>query len=390
MLKGSLSASICNVSSLDILNLSHNNFTGVLPTCATSLNYSLWVFDLRMNNIEGNLPSTLSNFRELRYLNLHGNKLEGTIPLSFAEFHYLEVIDLGSNQLNDTFPQWLEDLQNLQVLILKSNKFHGVVNKTSRTEHPFPSLRIIDLSDNEFLGPLPAKYFRNFKAMMNGEVDKMEVSYMGSPYYGDTVSMVMKGVEIEFVRILTIFTTIDLSRNKFEGEIPEYIGNLKSLRHLNLSNNHLSGHIPTLIGKLSMLESVDLSFNRLEGVIPQQLTGMNFLSHLNLSQNNLSGHIPEGAQFNTFGNDSYAGNLRLCGSPMSKKCKREVSETQQEEDGDDDYFFSGFTWEFVVIGYGSGVVLGFVVGYMIFKVGQTKCITGLGHKIRRVEIRKFL
>lgn len=35
--------------------------------------------------------------------------------------------------------------------------------------------------------------------------------------------MVIKGVEIEFMRILTVFTTIDLSSNKFEGEIPAYI-----------------------------------------------------------------------------------------------------------------------------------------------------------------------
>lgn len=207
--------------------------------------------------------------------------------------------------------------------------------------------------------------------------------------------IVIKGVEIEFVRILTVFTTIDLSRNKFEGEIPEYIGNLKSLRYLNLSHNHLSGHIPSLIGKLLMLESLDLSFNQLEGVIPQQLTGIYSLSRLNLSQNNLSGHIPEGAQFNTFGNDSYAGNLRLCGPPMSKMCKREITKTHQEEDGDDDYFFSGFTSKAVVIGYGSGVVLGFVVGYMMFKAGKPKWFTGiiareLGLKVRRLEIRGFL
>ncbi|XP_074349221.1 receptor-like protein 33 [Apium graveolens] len=395
MLKGSLSDSLCNVSSLDVLNLSHNNFSGVLPTCARSLNYSLTVFDLRMNNIGGSLPSTLSNFRKLRSLNLHGNKLEGTIPLSFAEFSYLEVIDLGSNQMKDTFPQWLENLQNLQVLILKSNKFHGIINRTSRIEHPFPSLRIIDLSDNEFSGPLPAKYFKNFKGMMNAEVNKMKRSYMGNSYYSDTVSMVIKGIEIEFVRILTVFTTIDLSRNKFEGEIPEYIGNLKSLRSLNLSHNHISGHIPSLIGKLSMLESLDLSSNQLQGIIPQQLTSLNFLSRLNLSQNNRRGHIPEGAQFNTFENDSYTGNLRLCGSPLSKKCKREIIETQHEEDGDNDYFFSGFTWEAVVIGYGSGVVLGFVVGYVMLKVGQTKWITDiiareLGVKVKIIEIRRFL
>ena len=41
--------------------------------------------------------------------------------------------------------------------------------------------------------------------------------------------MAIKGLKIEFVKILNTFTTIDLSSNKFQGEIPESIGNLNSL-----------------------------------------------------------------------------------------------------------------------------------------------------------------
>ncbi|WOG94395.1 hypothetical protein DCAR_0313690 [Daucus carota subsp. sativus] len=393
-LSGSLPDSICNSSSLEILNLSHNNFTGALPTCSRSLESSLSVLGVLINRISGSLPSTLSNFRMLRSLNLYGNKLEGTVPPSFAKFDHLEVLDLGSNQLNGAFPQWLEYLKNLQVLILKSNKFHGMINNSSKIEHPFPSLRIIDLSDNMFSGPLPAKYIKNFKAMMDGEVNRKERSYMGNSYYSDTIITVIKGVETEYVKILTVFTTIDLSRNKFEGQIPEYIGNLKSLINLNLSQNHLTGHIPSLIGNLLLLESLDFSFNRLTGVIPQQLTSIYTLSRLNLSHNDLSGRIPEGAQFYTFQNDSYAGNLALCGQPLSIKCERETNEMQEEEDEGDDYFFNGFTWEAVVIGYGSGVVLGFVVGYIMFMVGKPKWFMGiiareLGLKVRRLEIKRF-
>ncbi|XP_017239966.1 receptor-like protein 35 [Daucus carota subsp. sativus] len=395
MLNGTLPTLMCNSSYLSIINLSHNNLSGVLPTCS-SLNYTLSVFDLRMNAIRGSLPSSLSNFRELKSLNLYGNKLEGTIPLSFAKLEYLEVLDLGSNQISGTFPQQLEVLQNLQILVLKSNKFHGIISNISTIEHPFPNLRIIDISDNDFFGPLPANYIKNFKGMMDSSANEMERRYMGGPYYSDTVIMVIKGVKFELVRILTVFTIVDLSRNKFEGEIPEYIGNLKSLRYLNLSHNHVSGHIPSTLGKLSMLESLDLSSNRLVGNIPEQLTGLFSLSVLNLSQNDLSGHIPKGYQFNTFENDSYAGNLELCGHPLSKKCEKEIIETQEEEEeeeDDDEYFFSGFTWKAVVIGYGGGVVVGFVVGYMMFIIaGEPKWFTRtvareLRYKVKRIEVR---
>ncbi|WOG85893.1 hypothetical protein DCAR_0105086 [Daucus carota subsp. sativus] len=391
-LNGSLPTLMCNSSSLYILNLSHNNLSGVLPSCPTNLT-RLSVLDLRRNKIQGNIPATLSNFRNLETINLNGNRLQGSIPSSFAEFDSLAILDLGNNKINDTFPRCLEALPNLQVLVLKSNKFYGLINTSSKIVYPFPRLRIIDLSDNEFSGPLPAKYFRNFKAMMNSDVSKIDRSYMNySSYYSDSTTLVIKGVDMELVKILTIFTTMDVSRNHFEGEIVESIGNLVSLRLLNLSHNHLRGRIPFMIGNLSMLESLDLSFNQLEGEIPQQLTSIYTLERLNLSCNQLSGRIPQGSQFNTFDNDSYAGNLGLCGNPLSKKCEPDIVEKESDEDEDDDYFFSGFTWEAVVIGYGCGVVPAFITGYLMLLARKPKWFAGiigreLGLKIRRMEIR---
>ncbi|KAL1834850.1 hypothetical protein ACET3Z_004501 [Daucus carota] len=392
-LNGSLPTLMCNSSSLEILNLSHNNLTGVLPICRTNLT-RLSVLDLRRNKIQGNIPATLSNFRNLETINLNGNQLEGSIPSSFAEFDSLAVLDLGNNRINDTFPRCLEALPKLQVLVLKSNKFYGLINTSSKIVHPFPSLRIIDLSENEFSGPLPAKYFRNFKAMMNSDVSKIDRSYMNySSYYSDSTTLVIKGVDMELVKILTIFTTMDVSRNHFEGEIVESIGNLVSLRYLNLSHNHLRGHIPRSIGKLTVLESLDLSLNELEGEIPTQLTGLYSLAVLNLSCNQLRGPIPEGAQFNTFEIYSYVGNFGLCGKLLSKKCENYVrAQEEDEEDEDDDYFFSGFTWEAVVIGYGCGVVPAFITGYLMLLARKPKWFAGiigreLGLKIRRMEIR---
>ncbi|XP_074334044.1 receptor-like protein 7 [Apium graveolens] len=391
ILNGSLPNLICNSSSLEVLNLSHNNLSGILPICQSNLT-RLLVFDLRKNNIQGSLPSTLSNFRNLKSLNLHGNKLQGGFPSSFAEFDKLETLDLGSNQINDTFPQCLEALPNLQVLVLKSNKFYGTMNKSSEVEHPFQSLRIIDISYNDFSGPLPVTYFRNFMAMMNGEVNKIKRSYMERQYYSDSTNLVIKGHEIQLNRILTVFTTIDLSKNNFEGKISEYTGNLLSLRFLNLSHNHLTGHIPPSIANLTVLESLDLSSNQLEGEIPGQLTGLYSLALLNLSYNKLRGHIPQGFQFNIFEIDSYVGNLGLCGKPLSKKCGHDNVTEEEDQEEDDDYFFGGFTWEAVVIGYGCGVVPAFIAGYLMLLARKPKWFAGiiareLGLKVRRMEIK---
>ncbi|KAL8106717.1 hypothetical protein AgCh_023466 [Apium graveolens] len=228
--------------------------------------------------------------------------------------------------------------------------------------------------------------------MMNGEVNKIKRSYMERQYYSDSTNLVIKGREIQLNRILTVFTTIDLSKNNFEGKISEYTENLLSLRFLNLSHNHLTGHIPPSIANLTVLESLDLSSNQLEGEIPGQLTGLYSLALLNLSYNKLRGHIPQGFQFNTFEIDSYVGNLGLCGKPLSKKCGHDNVTQEEDEEEDDDSFFSGFTWEAVVIGYGCGVVPAFIAGYLMLLARKPKWFAGiiareLGLKVRRMEIK---
>ncbi|CAI8587053.1 unnamed protein product [Vicia faba] len=116
------------------------------------------------------------------------------------------------------------------------------------------------------------------------------------------------------------FASIDMSRNKFEGDIPNIIGGVHALIGLNLSNNKLTGFIPQSMGNLTNLESLDLSSNMLTSVIAAELSNLNFLEFLDLSNNHLVGEIPQGKQFNTFSNDSYEGNSGLCGLPLLKKC----------------------------------------------------------------------
>ncbi|XP_058111883.1 receptor-like protein 33 [Magnolia sinica] len=175
----------------------------------------------------------------------------------------------------------------------------------------------------------------------------------GSPiYYQNKVSLVSKGLQMEVVKILMAFTVVDLSENKFHGDIPKSIGDLKSLLVLNMSNNDLTGGIPTSFQNLRDLESLDLSHNKLSGEIPWQLTDLTFLAVLNLSQNFLVGKIPQSRQFLTFNSESFKENAGLCGPPLSKKCEDAESappsplSTLQSE--------RKYDWELMWIGFGVG------------------------------------
>lgn len=122
--------------------------------------------------------------------------------------------------------------------------------------------------------------------------------------YNVSLRLTLKGQDMQFERIFTAFTSIDLSSNKFQEEVPQAIGDLASLLLLNLSHNNLLGSIPDKLGSLDMLQSLDLSWNQFTGKIPEQLANLTSLAVLDLSQNQLVGRILQGKQFNTFSNDS--------------------------------------------------------------------------------------
>ncbi|KAG4964572.1 hypothetical protein GLYMA_14G044400v4 [Glycine max] len=372
-LTGPIPSAMCNASSLLILNLAQNNLTGHIPQCLGTFP-SLWALDLQKNNLYGNIPANFSKGNALETIKLNGNQLDGQLPRCLAHCTNLEVLDLADNNIKDTFPHWLESLQELQVLSLRSNKFHGVITCFG-AKHPFPRLRIFDVSNNSFSGSLPASYIKNFQGMMSVNDNQTGSKYMGNQYfYNDSVVVVMKGQYMELQRILTIFTTIDLSNNMFEGELLKVLGELHSLKGLNLSHNAITGTIPRSFGNLRNLEWLDLSWNQLKGEIPVSLINLNFLAVLNLSQNQFEGIIPTGGQFNTFGNDSYAGNPMLCGFPLSKSCNK-------DEDWPPHSTFhieeSGFGWKAVAVGYACGFLFGMLLGYNVFMTGKPQWLARL-------------
>ncbi|KAL2967055.1 hypothetical protein AAZX31_16G153100 [Glycine max] len=389
---GGFSSSICNASAIEILNLSHNKLTGTIPQCLANSS-SLQVLDLQLNKLHGPLPSTFTKNCQLRTLDLDGNQLlEGLLPESLSNCINLEVLNLGNNQIKDVFPHWLQTLPELKVLVLRANKLYGPI-EGSKTKHGFPSLVIFDVSSNNFSGPIPNAYIKKFQGMMKNivlDVDRQYMEFISfhEANYADSVTITTKAITVTMGRIRNDFVSIDLSQNRFEGEIPNAIGELHSLRGLNLSHNRLIGPIPQSMGNLRNLESLDLSSNMLTGGIPTELSNLNFLEVLNLSNNHLVGEIPQGKQFNTFSNDSYEGNSGLCGLPLTIKCSKDPehsppSTTFRREPG------FGFGWKPVAIGYGCGMVFGVGMGCCVLLIGKPQwLVRKVGGQLNKKVKRK--
>ncbi|XP_042040786.1 LRR receptor-like serine/threonine-protein kinase HSL2 [Salvia splendens] len=78
-----------------------------------------------------------------------------------------------------------------------------------------------------------------------------------------------------------------------EGQIPESIGILSSVKIFDVSQNNLVGEIPKSIGGMRNAEQIELYHNHLSHEIPDAFSGLTSLLRFDASENNLTGKIPQ-------------------------------------------------------------------------------------------------
>ncbi|XP_068746178.1 putative leucine-rich repeat-containing protein DDB_G0281931 [Montipora capricornis] len=211
-----------NLSSLRYMHLSLAGLSGTLPDKFGLYFPAMIECLLSENFFWGDIPSTIDNMANLRYLNLANNRFTGLIPKGIGSIPMLQIVDLRENRLTSLEKGLQFKSQSLEVMVLAGNKeltmrfddFLASIRPINQ------SLRILNISLCHFFGTIPSKLW-DFQS----------------------------------------FISVDLSGNNISGELPPPPSNMLFLLSLVVSANNLSGQIPQQFGKLLALETLDVSKN---------------------------------------------------------------------------------------------------------------------------------
>ncbi|TYG78087.1 hypothetical protein ES288_D02G028900v1 [Gossypium darwinii] len=260
---------------LRYVDLSHNNFSGTVPTWLLENNTKLEDLILKGNSFTGTLSFSSALISNVSSIDISENKIQGQIPTSICStFPHLSRLFLSKNAFEGNIPLCLSGMKDLSILDLSNNQLYGKVPEELITKG---SLTILRLSNNNFSGNVvPAILKAN--GLQNLYLD-------GNKFSGEVTN-----VDVSTFEFPNSLSNIDLSNNQLHGKLPRWIGNASFLLRLALSNNGFEGSIPMEFCNLNWLEFLDLSQNNLSGSIPSCFNPPN-IKHVHLHGNRLRGPL---------------------------------------------------------------------------------------------------
>ncbi|XP_058759492.1 receptor-like kinase TMK4 [Vicia villosa] len=338
--------SLANLSNLQSVFLSSNNFTSIPDGCfqgLTSLqklsmtgntNLKPWTFpaeltqslnlvelDLGQTNLIGSLPDIFAPLFSLQKLRLSYNNLTGDLPNSFSGSG-IQNLWLNNQQDGSGFTGSLDLLSTMSHLTqvwFQKNKFTGPIPDLSNCTNLFD----LQLRDNQLTGVVPHSLM-SLASLTNVSLDNNNLQGP-FPSFGKGVEVAPNDGINSFCKDTPgpcdprVTTLLDVAAgfgyplqlaSSWKGNDPcldwsFVVCSGGKIITVNLAKQKLNGTISPAFGNLTDLRNLYLGGNNLSGSIPGSLTGLTQLEVLDVSSNNLSGEIPKFSnkvKFNSAGN----------------------------------------------------------------------------------------
>ncbi|KAI3856797.1 hypothetical protein MKW92_044760 [Papaver armeniacum] len=318
-LSGKLFTSIFNITHLEYLDLSFNDFQ-----------FSA-------------IPHGFSNLKKLTHLDLGSSNFLDSITTQFENMSTLQYLDIScdyASLLTSSSISWVSDLTNLKVLNLRGFDLYEAASTQKnfvKSISFLSNLRHLELSRCNISRPLFLMHeffhltrltslrmsennlhlqFPILHANLTSSLSILNLSYCGLEELDVSSNPDLNvNLTLLFEHPLPQLQTLAISETKLNGSIPSSIINAPVLTSLTASDCSIQ-QLPSSIFNLSRLRYLDLSANSITGYLPGSFSNLK-ICILDLAYNNFTGTIPSCVKkfrnlnrFDVYGN-SLEGNVSV-------------------------------------------------------------------------------
>ncbi|KAL1307809.1 hypothetical protein AAHE18_17G060000 [Arachis hypogaea] len=280
-------------------------------TCDTTSGHVIGL-DLSCSMLQGELHpnSTLFHLTHLQQLNLAFNDLsDSSIYPGIGDLVSLTHLNLSSSALSGVIPSTISHLSKLVSLDLSTNIFRQnilrldpstwnrlILNATNLKELVLTDVNMSSVREDSLslLMNLSSSLV-SLRLDYTGLQENFPTAVLGLPNLQELIlseNSMLRG-KLPKSNWSAPLRVLDLYYTSFSGEIPDSIGQLKSLNQIWLTECDFDGLVPPSLWNLTQLTTLAFAANNFHGEIPSLLSNLKHLINLDLQENNFSGHIPD-------------------------------------------------------------------------------------------------
>ncbi|KAG0600855.1 hypothetical protein M758_11G066300 [Ceratodon purpureus] len=243
-------------STLNTLDLSFNQLSGLLDFRGLSANRALWELQLMNNSFSGTFFT--GPYFDPAYLYLANNdftSVEFAVYTGFAQtggstvyMPSLGELRISNNKLRGPFPAAILNMPSLTYLDLIGNNFSGTVDFSS-----FTGITQLYLRGNSFSGPVDFRSTDSISSLSKLDIsnNNFDETFFSGPYLNPTYMNLSNNY---FKNI--VFDTYNGTAGHIDNDT------MPSLQILDIHNNNLSGEFPSQILRCSGLKTLVGGQNR--------------------------------------------------------------------------------------------------------------------------------
>lgn len=154
-------------TSLEQLSLGDNEMMGTLPTTICNLqNLTYLALNDQTSKLHGTIPSCIGKLTRLGTLNLGANLFQGKIPTTMGRLEQLTDLNLAENSFTGQFPTDLLRLSHLRLLLMGSNFLSGPITRGIAPDLQWSnlkSIKMIGMQNNYFASTIPLELVQGTK-----------------------------------------------------------------------------------------------------------------------------------------------------------------------------------------------------------------------------------